>query len=169
MTITDPGNPNTGSFALARINDGSVLDPDIGMLGAAVYYERVDVVDPDPGMAERIAVERLRTLGGAVVTLTVRCVPQPWLQPGQVIGIEYNGTRSVAQVAGWSMDVGERSEMTVQLRAWRVTSEVGLPVYPLYGPHDLELNRADPIGLDRSVDLFPQTQPQPPESPVEES
>ena len=146
MTMTDPGNPNTSSFAIARTDDGSVFDPDTGQLGAAVYYERIDVEDPDPGMAQRIAEERLRTLGGGVFTLTLRCIPQPWLEPGQVVGVEYNGTRAVAQVAGWSMDAG--GEMSVTMRAWRVTSDVTPPLYPLQGPHDLTLNRARPIGVD---------------------
>ena len=161
--MTDPGNPNTSSFAVARINDGSVFDPDTGMLGAAVYYERLDIADPDPSVAARIADERLRALGGGVFSLTIKCVPQPWLQPGDVIGVEYNGTRAVAQVAGWSMDVG--GDMTVRMRAWRVTSEVSPPQYPLHGPHDITLNRATPVGVDPAVDGQPLVLPSPPQSP----
>lgn len=156
MTMTDPGNPNTGSFAIARTNDGSVFDPDEGMLGAAVYYERLDVADPDPGMAARIATERLRTLGGGVFTLTLRVVPQPWLEPGVVVGVEYNGTRTVAQVAGWTMDAA--GDMTVTMRAWRVTSEISPPEYPVHGPHDLTINRAIPVGVDPAVDEAPAPQ-----------
>lgn len=161
MTLVDPGNPNTSSFAIAAIQDGSVFDVDNQMFGVATYYERLDVADPDPGMAARIADNRLRTLGGAVATMTIRCVPQPWLQPGQVIGVEYNGTRVVAQVAGWSMNIGDRSEMTVRLRAWRITSQVGMPVYPNTAVEEVSINRALPVGTDLANDALPTVPPKP--------
>lgn len=161
--VTDPGNPNTSSFAVAKLADGSVFDPE--HLGPAVYYERLDVPDPDPGMAERIAAQRLAALGGAAATITLKCVPQPWLEPGQIIAIDYNGTRAMAQVAGWSMDVGALSEMTVTLRAWRVTSEIGLPLVAPVSPEAFTLNTATPINLDPAVDQIPTVLPTPPQSP----
>lgn len=168
MTMIDPGNPNTSSFAVAAIRDGSVFDPETRAMGAAVYYERLDVQDPDPNMAARIANDRLRALGGAVSTMTIKCVPQPWLTPGDVIAVEYNGTRVVAQVAAWTLDVGSRTEMTVQLRAWRVNANVGLPVWAP-DVSDFPINAATPVGVDDKVDRYNPAFPQPPQSPVETS
>lgn len=158
MTVVDPGNPDTGSFAVAQVTDGSPLDPLYGTMGAAVYYERLDQVDPAPGAATSIAQSRLRTLAGAVHTMTLKCVPQPWMQPGDVIGVEYNGTVVYAQVAAWSMDLGDRSEMTVRLRAWRVASDVDLPTYPEIPAGAMSINQAQPIG----VEAPPQPPPKPP-------
>ncbi len=123
MTITDPGNPDTGSFAVAKLLDGSPLDAETGSLGAAVHYERLSVADPAPTYAATLAAERLRQLGGVVAQITVKCVPQPWLQPGDVITVSYNGGTAICQVAGWQMNIGDMSEMTLNLRAWRIRSD----------------------------------------------
>lgn len=166
MTLVDPGNPDTSSFAVADIRDGSPLDATLGTFGAAVHYERLDMPDPDPRHAAVVAQERLASLGGAVFTAQLRCVPQPWLEPGQVIAVAYNGSRVVAQVVGWSMDAGPGAEMSVVLRAWRVASDTDMPLYPQWEAGRLSLNAARPLGVD---DPPPAVWPAPPESPVEPS
>lgn len=128
--LTDPGNPNTGSFAVARIEDGGPLDPRAGLLGAAVYFERVEQANPDPGMAAAVAADRLRSLAGAAHTMTIKCVPQPWLEPGDVILVDYQGVRAPAQVVSWQMDAGAMTDMTVTLRGWRVTQDWQIPSGP---------------------------------------
>lgn len=166
MTIVNPGNPNTSSFAIADIRDGSPLDATAGTMGAAVHYERLDVPDPDPAHAAAVAAARLAELGGAVHTMTVTVVPQPWLDLGDVLLVAYNGTQAVGQVVGWSMAAGPESEMVVTLRGWRVASDWDMPTYPHFPAGRVSINDALPIGVDQS----PQAPwPQPPESPVEPS
>lgn len=146
--LTDPGNPNTSSFAVVRISDGSPLDPRNGMLGAATYFERIDMADPPAGLAAKIAADRLAALAGGVHTMTIKCVPQPWLEPGDVVLVEYEGTRAPAQVVGWTMDAGTLTDMTVTLRGWRVTTDYQIPARPPGWPDigSETINAAPPVG-----------------------
>ena len=163
MTLVNPGNPNTSSFAIADIRDGSPLDAALGSLGAAVHYERLDVADPAPNSATDIANTRLGQLAGAVHTMTVNVVPQPWLSIGDVVLVVYNGTQAVGQVAGWAW-TGD--DMTVTLRGWRVASDWDLPVSPTWEAGRVSINAALPIGVDPAPE---EPVPVPPESPVETS
>lgn len=165
MTIVNPGNPNTGSFAVERVRDGSPLDPyNPEGVGTATFYERLDVADPDPNHAAGRAAMRLFSLAGGVHTMQLRVVPQPWLEPGETVVVEYNGGRAAGQISAWSWS--DAGEMTVTLRGWRVASDWDIPEYPDWPAGRLSINAAMPLGVDEPD---PVPVPVPAEMPVETS
>lgn len=146
--LVTPANPDTSSYAVARVNGGP-LDPYNGVFGCASVYERREVPDPAPADARRIADDMLRALSGGAHTMTVKCVPQPWLEPGDVILIDYTGTTAAAQVVGWQMDAGDFTEMTVTVRGWRVVTDADLPTVGPGWPLGAEtIGAAVPVGAE---------------------
>lgn len=147
--LVDPGNPDTSSFAVAAIDDGSPLDALASLFGLASVFEQVQIADPSPSAAADIAADRLRALRGATHTLTIKCVPQPWLEPGDIILIDFQGTKVHAQVVGWSMDAGQFTDMSVTVRAWQVVTDLDLPAAPGWPLGSETINGAVLPGVDR--------------------
>lgn len=165
MTLINPGNPDTGSFAVRHVSDGSPLDPYAADgIGPATFFERLDVADPDPNHAEGRAAMRLFSLAGGIHTLSLRIVPQPWLEVGDIIVVEYNGGTATGQVQSWTWT--DTGDMSVTLRGWRVASDLDIPTEPVWPSGRISINAAMPLGVDPAD---PAPVPVPAEMPVETS
>lgn len=147
--LVTPGNPDSSSFAVATINDGSPLDAVHSQFGLASVFQAEQVADPAPSAAADIAADRLRAMAGAVHTLTVSCVPQPWLEPGDIVLVDFEGTRVHAQVVGWTMNAGTFTDMVVTVRAWRVVTDLDLPADPAWPFGSTTINGGLLPGVDR--------------------